>query len=277
MLKCLELENKDTHDLYIKFYGMQECPPNYSYGPATRHHYLVYYCLSGKGYYHVNNKMYTIKAGDAFLILPHVVTYYQADAHQPWTYMWMGFDGTKASLYLNYCQLNKQQFIIHNDHIEDFKSIITSMLEHRKLSYSNELYLQSKLYEFLSLLARTPPKLCVDNSIHSHHQYVNKAIEYIHNHYQNKVSIREIADYLSLNRSYLTTLFKQQLDLSPQEFLSNYRMEQARYYLLNTSLTIHQIAYSCGYANQLSFSKAFSKHHQIPPREYRNKYRQIKT
>ncbi|MEI3327273.1 MAG: AraC family ligand binding domain-containing protein [Thomasclavelia sp.] len=39
----------------------------------------------GKGEYHVNNKVYSIKAGDAFLIMPNVVTYYQADHDDPWT------------------------------------------------------------------------------------------------------------------------------------------------------------------------------------------------
>lgn len=52
----------------------------------------------------------------------------------------------------------------------------------------------------------------------------------------------KIADYLSLNRSYLTTLFKKHLHLSPQEFLLKYRMMRAEDLLTNTDLTINQIA-----------------------------------
>ena len=83
MYSYLELENKSFEDFYLKFCGMQECKPNYSYGPAVRPNYLLHYCLSGQGEYHVNNQVYQIKAGDAFLIMPNVVTYYQADQHEP--------------------------------------------------------------------------------------------------------------------------------------------------------------------------------------------------
>ena len=75
MYSYLELENKSFEDFYLKFCGMQECKPNYSYGPAVRPNYLLHYCLSGQGEYHVNNQVYQIKAGDAFLIMPNVVTY----------------------------------------------------------------------------------------------------------------------------------------------------------------------------------------------------------
>ena len=70
MYSYLELENKSFEDFYLKFCGMQECKPNYSYGPAVRPNYLLHYCLSGQGEYHVNNQVYQIKAGDAFLIKP---------------------------------------------------------------------------------------------------------------------------------------------------------------------------------------------------------------
>lgn len=68
MYSSLEIENKAFEDLYVKFCGMQECIAGYSYGPAIRQHYLIHYCLSGKGEYQVNNKIYHVEAGDAFLI-----------------------------------------------------------------------------------------------------------------------------------------------------------------------------------------------------------------
>ena len=89
------------------------------------------------------------------------------------------------------------------------------------------------------------------------------------------VTVNEIADYLSINRSYLSTLFKKYLHLSPQEFLLRYRMIQAEELLINTDLTINQIAFSCGYANQLSFSKAFSNTHNLAPRDFRKQNKMI--
>lgn len=68
-------------------------------------------------------------------------------------------------------------------------------------------------------------------------------------------------------------MFKQHLHLSAQEFIKRYRMNQAEDLLVNTDLTINQISFSCGYGNQLSFSKAFRQNHNISPKEYRKQYR----
>lgn len=275
MYSSLEVETKSFEDINLKFCGMQQCTPHYSYGPAIRQHYLIHYCLSGKGTYHVNNKVYHIQKGDAFLIMPQVVTYYQADEDEPWCYAWIGFDGTKASMYLERCQLNHNHLLVHSDYIDEIRESIIGILAHNKLSYANELFVQGQLFNFFSYLAMSANVVYKDEPDNHDSPYVHKAIEYIQNNYQNMVTVHDIAAYLSLNRSYFTTLFKKYLHMSPQEFLLRYRMTQAEDYLINTALTINQIAYSCGYSNQLSFSKAFHNTHDIAPREFRQKHKLI--
>lgn len=275
MYSYLELENKSFEDFYFKFCGKQKCEPHYYYGPAVRSHYLLHVCTDGKGEYHINNKIYKIKKGDIFLIPPHVVTFYQADEIDPWSYLWIGFDGKKASLYLKRCCFDEEHLVIHSEDIEQLTKIINSMLEHHKLSYSNEFFIQSLLFQFFAYLNKSISFDKKENT-KSNNIYITKAIEYIQNNYQNSITVYEIANYLSLNRSYLTALFKKHLHLSPQEFLLRYRMIQAENLLISTSLPINQIAYSCGYSNQLSFSKAFHHTHNQSPREFRNQ-QQAKT
>lgn len=272
MYSSLEVKNKTFEDLYVKFCGMQECTPGYSYGPAVRRHYLIHYCLSGKGEYHINNKVYHIQAGDAFLIMPQVVTYYQADKDDPWTYAWVGFDGKKAELYLEHCHLHHNNLVVQCGYIDEIREIMISMLAHYKLSYSNEMFIQGEFFRLLSYLMKSANLTYKEENHQSDNSYVQKSLEYIQNNYQNVITVQEIADYLSINRSYLTTLFKQFLHLSPQEFIKRYRMNQAEELLVNSDLTINQISFSCGYANQLSFSKAFRQYHDISPKEYRKQY-----
>ena len=218
MYSYLELENKSFEELHVVFCGMEECPSNYYYGPSVRTHYLIHYCLSGKGKYHVNGKIYEIGKGDAFLIMPNVITYYQADNDNPWTYVWIGFDGTKAKPYLSRCNLDSNNLVIHSDNINELKEIVISMLNHNKLSYSNEFFIQGKLFEFFSYLSKSADVPYKKEKSKDNNLYVNKAMEYIINNYQNVVNVNEIADYLSLNRSYLTTIFKKALKVSPQKF-----------------------------------------------------------
>ena len=57
--------------------GHQKCDRNHHWGPGSKDHYLIHHILTGKGYYHCNGKLYTLKAGDSFLIYPnHEVWYY---------------------------------------------------------------------------------------------------------------------------------------------------------------------------------------------------------
>ena len=85
----LENTNKDFIDLYLCYCGMEQCAPLYSFGPAIRPNYLLHYVLDGKGYYYVNNEKYEVNKNEGFLICPNVVTFYQADEENPWTYLWI--------------------------------------------------------------------------------------------------------------------------------------------------------------------------------------------
>lgn len=272
MYSALELNNKSFEDFYVKFCGMQACTPKYSYGPAIRHHHLLHICLAGKGQYHVDNKVYTIKAGDVFLIEPEVVTYYQADEEDPWTYAWIGFSGTKTDVYLHRSGFTPQQLVVHCEYVDEVRELFISMLAHNKLSYSNEFFIQGQLFIFFSYLAKSAKVKYQEKENKDYNPYVNKAIEYVQNNYQNVVTVAGIAEYLSINRSYLTVLFNKHLHMSPQEFLFRYRMHQAEELLINSDLNMSQIAFSCGYANSLSFSKAFHQSHDMSPRDYRKQH-----
>ena len=79
--------------LAIYFCGSEHCTPGHAYGPAVRPHYLLHVILEGLGRYQYKGETYALQAGDAFLISPAEVTYYQADETNPWSYAWVGFDG----------------------------------------------------------------------------------------------------------------------------------------------------------------------------------------
>lgn len=265
----LEVENKTFDDFYLNFCGIEECKPDYGYGPAVRPHHIIHCCLKGKGKYYVGDRVYEIKKGDAFLIMPHVVTYYQADSEDPWTYLWISFSGTKTDQYLKMCNFSPDNLVVHCDYLNELQEAVQSMITNGKLSYDSDFFIQGQLFTFFSYLAKSADISYEKSDAESSNIYISKAIEYIQNNYQGMVTVKELADYLSLNRSYLTTLFKKHLNVSLQEFLIQYRMLRAEELLIETDLPISQIAYSCGYSNQLSFSKSFNNTHKMSPRDFR--------
>lgn len=264
----MELSGKLFQDISTLFCGRQSCPSLYSFGPAVRECYLLHFCLDGCGDFYANERHYPIEKGQGFLICPNELTFYQADAQRPWTYAWIGLDGRQAKQYLKLAGISFEHPVFCCPDTDLISSCIHDMIAHHTPDLSCEIYIQSVLLRVLSYLTeasgQTEKKEGNDYGI-----YVSRAISYIHNNYQNPLTVQEIADYLSLNRSYLTELFLRTLHLSPQQFLIKYRITKAMHFLKSTELSIEHVACSCGYANVYSFSKAFKKVAGISPAQYR--------
>ena len=222
----LENTNKDFTDLYLCYCGMEQCAPLYSFGPAIRPNYLLHYVLDGKGYYYVNNEKYEVNKNEGFLICPNVVTFYQADEENPWTYLWIGIDGEKVETYLKAAGLNNDTLIFKYNDGDLLKEYILEMLKHNTSSSSDSLKIEGLLYMFFSELAKQNKS----DPIHKNdinNNYINKAIEFIQNNYHNPIKVSDIANYICLNRSYLSTVFQNNLNMSPQKFLMEFRITKA--------------------------------------------------
>lgn len=272
--KCKYLEpiKKQSVDLFLCFCGKEDCTPGYSFGPAVRSQYVLHYIVSGKGYYTINNKTYTLEKNQGFLIPPDTLTYYEADKDDPWHYMWIGFNGVKAEKYLDYANLNDNNLIFEYSKDDTLTNYINEMLELKELNFSNELKLEGLLYMFMSALASCRKDDSSQKLYKSTEIYLEKSIEYIENNYCNNVKINDIANYIGINRSYLTHIFKKNINVSPQEFLLNYRIDKACSLLKSSDLSIKTISKSVGYCDPLTFSKIFKKVKNESPKSYRDKF-----
>ena len=202
----LQLLKPKFKDFYLCFCGFAECEPLHSYGPATRPNYILHYVMKGKGIYQVGETKYHLKEGQAFLIEPESLTFYQADKKDPWSYLWVGFGGTEAQRFVRDLGLNSRQLTCECKYGEELKGIVFEMLQHTHSTAENLYYLQGKLYQFFSVLARgIEIQQYADDTKES--IYVQEAIAYIKNYYSQKITVEDIADYLALNRSYFSTIF----------------------------------------------------------------------
>lgn len=264
----LQMKNRKFSDFYLCFCGYAKCSPLHSFGPAVRPNYILHYIMEGKGKFLVNGEEYNLQKGQGFLIEPEVQTFYQADEEVPWTYLWIGFGGKKAEDYLRDLGLNKKQLIFRCGCGEELKQIVYSMLKHRKYTAANEYFLEGLLYTFFGTLKENM-EIAGNAGEKDGNLYVRKAVEFIQNNYADPVRVKDIADYVGVNRSYLYTLFQDNLQLSPKEYLTNFRLTRAAELLQLTDLSVETVAMSCGYQDALGFSKIFKAKMGITPSAYR--------
>ena len=94
----LEFVGEKSGSLYVNCCGCSKTEPLHSFGPALKPHYLIHFILSGKGVFSTGENEYPLEAGYGFLITPEELAFYQADAEEPWTYLWVGFSGSSAQI-----------------------------------------------------------------------------------------------------------------------------------------------------------------------------------
>ena len=264
----LEFAGEQTGSLYVNCCGLSRTEPMHSFGPALKPHYLIHYILSGKGKFSIGGEEYPLEAGCGFLITPDELAFYQADEEEPWTYVWVGFSGTLAAEYVNNIGLSVRQPVFRSEASEELYRIVKDMMDHNTYDLSHDLRRNGQLGVFLSVIAEGS-RVEKSGGDDRANIYVRKAVSFIESNYCNPIKVTDVADYVCINRSYLYTLFQQSMGMSPQRFLTTFRITKAAELLQLTSLPIESIALSCGYQDPLVFTKAFRQMKQMSPSVFR--------
>ncbi|MFC5402913.1 helix-turn-helix domain-containing protein [Cohnella soli] len=101
---------------------------------------------------------------------------------------------------------------------------------------------------------------------------ITRALRYIESRYAEDLSLRQVADSVSMNANYFSTLFKKEMNQNFVDYLLQYRVEKAKELFLNTNLKSYEIGERVGFVNTSHFSRAFKKVCGISPREYRKQW-----
>nr|WP_300838881.1 AraC family ligand binding domain-containing protein [uncultured Acetatifactor sp.] len=82
-----------SHDIQLIQIGQQDCMPGHSFGPDSRDFYLLHFVTKGHGQFRMADRQYALQQKELFFIPPHLPASYQADANDPWSYLWIGLNG----------------------------------------------------------------------------------------------------------------------------------------------------------------------------------------
>ena len=102
-----------------------------------------------------------------------------------------------------------------------------------------------------------------------HADTVYKVIEFIKENYMRHISLEEIARYTYMSKTYLSSLFKKETGYSISEYLNNIRIDRSQSLLVESDLSIIEIARICGFEDQSYFTKVFRKVTDITPKKFR--------
>ena len=269
--QCLDHLQNNAVDIYLSTCGVQNCLPDHFYGPGKREDFIIHFICGGKGRYEAGGKTYELESGDFFVIFPDTEVYYKADHESPWDYLWIGFQGVKAATYLKQAGIDPEHLTGRFQDSSFILTCIQQMVLARSLTYHNELKRQAALLQILATLMEIHHETLSDDeqNDYPYRVYLQQAIDYMNEHIGENIKISEIASHIGIDRSYLSGIFKNTLEISPQEYLVTLRMNHAADLLKDTRDKVSTIASAVGYSDPLTFTKMFKRYKGMSPSEWR--------
>lgn len=267
--ECYFVNYDSYQDLNLYEIGTQKCPPSYSFGPVIRENYVLHYILEGSGMLYLNDASVPITAKQAFITPPRLASRYTADQNQPWNYIWIHFNGEKAFELLNAAGITAQNPVfVPSAPCDALEACMLDILA----NHDQEFLCISSLYRLFHYLIETSSHEPETDMQMTQLKYIKNTINYIQQKYNDPIKVSDIADFCGLDRSYLSKIFKQATNFSPQEYLIYYRMRKAKQFLTDPAFSVQHVAYAVGYPDPFAFSKIFKKTVGVSPTEYRNKH-----
>lgn len=103
-------------------------------------------------------------------------------------------------------------------------------------------------------------------------ELVRQITEYIGEHYPENITLKGLAEQFNKNPAQLSYLFYKHTNIRPIDYLIQYRIEQAVYFLREKEYSVKQTAIAVGYQDEFYFSRLFKKHTGIPPSHLKRKF-----
>ncbi len=230
--------------------GFQHCPPGHTEGFNIFDIYHVHYVVSGRGKFYANDKVYDVKPGECFMAKAGLRHNYEADKEDPWYYIWVTFRGTIAK---SLDSIENPVFPVDGSIFNDVKNSIN-------YSNSREIYLIGCISRLISDITDGHTTNDIIASIKNH----------INVNYMTNPKITDIARSFGISRNHITRLFKEKTGISPQEYLINRKMKEAKKYL-DLGMNVNETAQITGYSDYTTFSRAFKKYYGTSPSSNINK------
>ena len=122
------------------------------------------------------------------------------------------------------------------------------------------------------ILSRALPQLTLTDRDPDMANVVYEIMKYLSIHCVEPVSLDDLSRALGVSKSYLSHTFSQRIGMNFRTYVNTLRADRACLLLRNSTRTITDIAYECGFETQRTFNRVFAAQYGVSPSDYRKKY-----
>ena len=240
--------------------------------PHTHNHMELFFIVGGKGQFLIDDQLYPVDINTLVMINPNVTHTEVSLNAQPLEYIVLGIDGIELAT----SNTSNGQFSILN-HYEsmEISSCLRNILremEQKNPGYEDvcQAYMEILIIRLMRTTALAVP---AEPQTVSTNRQCAAVRRYIDLHFKEPLTLEQLAEEGHMNKFYLSHAFKKEYGLSPINYMISKRIDESKYLLAETDLSMSQIAQLLGFSSPSYFSQVFHRTQDISPKEYRHSQR----
>ena len=242
--------------------------------PHTHNHLELFYIVGGKGQFLIQDQLYPVNANNLVVINPNASHTEVSLNAQPLEYIVLGIEGIE----LQTSDTSNGQFSI----LDQFESVeisgcLRNILRETELKNTGYEDICQAYMEILIIRLMRNTALAIPSEVHSvsTNRQCAAVRRYIDLHFKEPLTLDQLAEEGHMNKYYLSHAFKREYGVSPINYMISRRIEESKYLLAETDLSMSQIAQLLGFSSLSYFSQVFRRTQSVTPMEYRQSQRGI--
>ena len=237
----------------------------------THNYAELFYIVGGDGQFRIEDKIYPVQANQMVIVNPNVVhTEVSYEAH-PLEYIVLGIEGLELTMSQN----ETSRFLILDDRgTGDILTCLHHILQETRAAQPGYELICQAYTEIMILRLMRSTSFSVTTAPVASHQCA-AVRHYIDTHYKEPLTLDLLAEQAHVNKYYLAHTFKDEFGMSPINYMISRRIEESKYLLRETDMSMSQIAQILGFSSASYFSQSFRRSEDTSPIAYRKEKRKL--
>ena len=267
----------EVNDYFHWIYGKPQCeiiPPYYFRDKHLHKEVEMVFVAEGSLVLAADDHIYNIQQGELVFVSDNVVHQYHSISEDArvikikFLRKWIIEYITESQNLSAFNQIFENVFRVRTDAF--LRESVMRMLNCQIVQYADIFYL-GIIISMIAYIMEYPQVIVESRPVSIRNQlYTDKALTYIYENLCEKITLKNLAEYLGIMEQYCSKYFKRNLGMKFLEFVNATRITYAQRLLLYTEDSVIDIAYKTGYSSIQSFNRNFKTVTGVPPREFRS-------
>ena len=248
---------------------LQATRPHTSHREGLRS-YLFFIVEQGAGEVSYQESVYKLRRGDCVFLDCQKPYSHTSSADALWSLRWAHFSGpTMSGIYEKYVERGGDP-VFHSDDIDSYSSLLADLQTTAAAEdYIRDMRINEKITALLTCIMAESwhPESSKRAAVKK--KSLQHVKTYLEEHYQERITLDQLAEQFYINKFYLTRVFKEQFGTTILAYLDHVRITHAKHLLRFSDKTTEEIGRAVGIEEPGYFNRVFKKVEGVTPGEYR--------